>query len=216
MRRSPSSSTSMYSALGSTAAPVFDGRVHGVVVHTTSEAPISEASSASLTGNRRNTLGSSTVWYPMATSASDSAVPQRGQYAVTLSASCSRPRSKSERSDHHTDSTYSVSIVQYASSRSTQYPIRSVSRSNSPTYRFTEARQRSLNSAIPNASMSRLPVVPISFSTSSSTGRPWQSQPPLRGTRCPVIVLNRGKTSLNVRGSTWCTPGLPFAVGGPS
>ena len=29
--------------------------------------------------------------------------------------------------------------------------------------------------------MSRLPVVPISFSTSSSTGRPWQSQPPLRG-----------------------------------
>ena len=28
--------------------------------------------------------------------------------------------------------------------------------------------------------MSRLPVVPISFSTSSSTGRPWQSQPPLR------------------------------------
>ena len=41
-------------------------------------------------------------------------------------------------------------------------------------------RHRRLNSAIPNASMSRFPVVPISFSTSSSTGSPWQSQPPFR------------------------------------
>ena len=36
---------------------------------------------------------------------------------------------------------------------------------------------------MPNASMSRFAVVPISFSTSSSTGRPWQSHPALRGTR---------------------------------
>ena len=70
--------------------------------------------------------------------------------------------------------------------------MRSVSRSHSPTYRWTETRQRSLNSAIPKASMSRLPLVPISFSTSISTGRPWQSHPPFRGTRYPVIVLYRG------------------------
>jgi hypothetical protein len=64
--------------------------------------------------------------------------------------------------------------------------------------------------------MSRLVLVPISFSTSSSTGRPWQSHPPLRGTEWPVIVLNLGYTSLNVRDSVWCSPGLPLAVGGPS
>ena len=42
---------------------------------------------------------------------------------------------------------------------------------------------------MPNASMSRLVLVPISFSTSSSTGRPWQSHPAFRGTDYPVIVL---------------------------
>ncbi len=30
------------------------------------------------------------------------------------------------------------------------------------------------------------------------------------------MVLNRGKTSLNTRASTWWVPGSPLAVGGPS
>ena len=64
--------------------------------------------------------------------------------------------------------------------------------------------------------MSFLPESPSSFSTATSTGRPWQSQPARRGTWKPCMVLNRGKTSLKTRASTWCTPGVPFAVGGPS
>ncbi|CAB4852135.1 unannotated protein [freshwater metagenome] len=36
--------------------------------------------------------------------------------------------------------------------------------------------------------MSFLPVNPSSFSTASSTGKPWQSQPALRGTWKPFIV----------------------------
>ncbi len=64
--------------------------------------------------------------------------------------------------------------------------------------------------------MSGLPVNPSSFSTANSTGSPWQSQPAMRGTWKPFIVLNRGKTSLNTRASTWCVPGMPLAVGGPS
>ena len=50
----------------------------------------------------------------------------------------------------------------------------------------------------------------------SSTGSPWQSQPALRWTWWPRIVLKRGKTSLKTRLSTWCENGGPFAVGGPS
>jgi hypothetical protein len=69
---------------------------------------------------------------------------------------------------------------------------------------------------MPNSSMSRFVVVPISFSTSSSTGRPWQSHPAFRRTRCPVMVQYRGKRSLNVLDSTWWIPGFPLAVGGPS
>jgi hypothetical protein len=72
---------------------------------------------------------------------------------------------------------------------SIQKPIRRVSRSQSRTYLRTDTRQRSLNSATPKASMSRLPEVPISFSTSISTGSPWQSHPAFRWTRWPVIVL---------------------------
>ncbi len=64
--------------------------------------------------------------------------------------------------------------------------------------------------------MSFLPDSPSSFSTATSTGRPWQSQPPCRGTWKPCMVLNRGKTSLKTRASMWCTPGMPLAVGGPS
>ena len=64
--------------------------------------------------------------------------------------------------------------------------------------------------------MSPLPEKPSSFSTASSTGRPWQSQPALRSTWKPCMVLNRGKTSLKTRASTWWVPGMPLAVGGPS
>ena len=73
-------------------------------------------------------------------------------------------------------------IVQYASDRSTQNPIRSVRRAHSSTYRVTDSRHLALNRATPNVSMSRLLFDPISFSTSSSTGRPWQSQPAFRVT----------------------------------
>ena len=41
---------------------------------------------------------------------------------------------------------------------------------------------------MPYASMSGLPVKPSSFSTASSTGRPWQSQPAIRG---DVVALHR-------------------------
>ena len=84
---------------------MFAGRVHGVVVQTSRDAPASEGSDAATIGKRTEMLGSSTVLYPRATSASDSAVPQRGQYAVTLSASTSNPRSWRRLSDHQTDST---------------------------------------------------------------------------------------------------------------
>ncbi len=94
--------------------------------------------------------------------------------------------------------------------------MRVVIRSNSPTWRVTLSRQRSLKAATPYASMSCLPVKPSSFSTASSTGRPWQSQPARRGTERPRIVWKRGNRSLNTRASTWCVPGLPLAVGGPS
>jgi hypothetical protein len=61
-----------------------------------------------------------------------------------------------------------------------------------------------------------LEVSPSSFSTSTSTGSPWQSHPPLRGTLRPRIVWNLGNRSLKARAHTWWTPGRPFAVGGPS
>ena len=69
---------------------------------------------------------------------------------------------------------------------------------------------------MPYASISGLPEMPRRFSTSISTGRPWQSHPPRRSTKRPRMVWKRGKTSLKTRESTWCAPGRPFAVGGPS
>ena len=84
---------------------------------------------------------------------------------------------------------YSFDIVTYALSMSIQKPMRSVSRFHSSMYLKTDSRQRSLNSATPNRSMSALVASPSSCSISSSTGRPWQSQPALRTTRCPRIVL---------------------------
>src|SRR3990170_46354 len=181
-----------YVSSGSTANPRFEGRVQGVVVQATSDEPTNEGSGASTIRNVANTLGSVTVAYPMATSWSESAVPHRGQYATDLSASNSRPWAWSSLSDHHTLSMYSVSIVQYAWERSIQNPRRSVIRSQSSTYRVTDSRHRRLNSAIPKASMSRFDLVPISFSTSSSTGSPWQSQPAFRATKWPVMVRYRG------------------------
>ena len=58
--------------------------------------------------------------------------------------------------------------------------------------------------------------MPSSFSTSTSTGKPWVSQPALRGTYRPAIVRYRRKTSLNTRVSTCPLCGSPLAVGGPS
>ena len=125
----------------------------------------------------------------MATSASDRPVPHRGQYHVTLSSRYSIPSSWSRFSAHHTLCTYRGLIVRYASSVSIQNPSRSVTRSKSSTCRVTDSRHRRMNSATPKASMSRFDLVPISFSTWTSTARPWQSHPPFRGTRWPVIVL---------------------------
>ena len=65
---------------------------------------------------------------------------------------------------------------------STQYPMREVISEKASTCRSTDSRQRSLNASMPYASMSGLPLKPSSRSTASSTGRPWQSHPALRGT----------------------------------
>ena len=94
--------------------------------------------------------------------------------------------------------------------------MRSVISANRSTLRSTASRHWALNSAMPYASMSGLPLNPSSFSTAISTGRPWQSQPAFRSTCIPCMVLKRGKTSLKTRASTWWVPGVPLAVGGPS
>ena len=46
-------------------------------------------------------------------------------------------------------------------------------------------------------------VMPSSFSTESSTGNPWVSQPALRSTRWPFKVWKRQKMSLMARAMTW-------------
>ena len=66
--------------------------------------------------------------------------------------------------------------------------MRSVIAFQSSTWLRTISRQRALNSAIPNFSMSAFEVKPSSASSASSTGSPWQSQPPLRSTKYPHIV----------------------------
>ncbi len=63
-----------------------------------------------------------------------------------------------------------------------QKAMRSVSRSHSATYRRTDSRQSALNRSMPYSSIWALRLKPSSFSTWSSTGRPWQSQPPFRWT----------------------------------
>ena len=60
--------------------------------------------------------------------------------------------------------------------------MRSVIAANAETLRSADSLHAALNSAMPYCSMSPLLVKPSSFSTASSTGRPWQSQPARRGT----------------------------------
>ena len=111
--------------------PLLAGSVHGVVVHT-SEVRAHLACGAVDRGSARRRSGRHGL-YPSATSASDSAVPQRGQYARDLVVLDEQPALVQRFSDHHTDSMYSVSMVQYGSSRSIQNPTRSVSRAHSST-----------------------------------------------------------------------------------
>jgi len=91
-----------------------------------------------------------------------------------------------------------------------------VSDSQASVYRKTESMQREMNGFTPYRSMSALPWIRSSFSTSTSTGSPWVSHPAFRGTSYPRIVLYRGKTSFTARVSTCPLCGIPFAVGGPS
>ena len=70
----------------------------------------------------------------------------------------------------------------YALSRSTQKPILSVRLSHASVYRKTESTQREMNGSTPYRSMSALPWMRSSFSTSTSTGSPCVSQPAFRGT----------------------------------
>ena len=49
-------------------------------------------------------------------------------------------------------------------------------------------RYRTMNGSMPYFSICGLPSRPRIFSTSSSTGRPWVSQPALRSTSKPFIV----------------------------
>ena len=134
---------------------MFDTSVHGVVVQTSSAAV--PASGPEVSGRRTYTDGSVTVSYPCASSWSDSVVSQRGQYGETRWASNSRPASKICFSDHQTLSMYDESIVQYG--------VVDVDPVGHPLGQLLEradvlhdrlARHRALNSAIPNASMSRL------------------------------------------------------------
>ncbi len=94
--------------------------------------------------------------------------------------------------------------------------MRPVNAWKSSTYRCTDSRHRRLNASMPYSSIWGLPEKPSSFSTSTSTGSPWQSQPPFRATCRPRIVWKRGNRSLKRRAQTWWMPGRPFAVGGPS
>ena len=56
-----------YSTSGCTATAVFETKVHGVVVHTNTDA-FNAASSPEVTGKRTKTDGSVTVSYPCASS----------------------------------------------------------------------------------------------------------------------------------------------------
>src|SRR3989338_1595341 len=104
----------------------------------------------------------------------------------------------------------------YGCAISIQKPILSVILSQRSLYCQTDSRHFLLNVATPYASISFLFRRPNAFSTCTSTGSPCVSQPARRGTKNPRMVLKRKIISLKDRASTWCTPGSPFAVGGPS
>src|SRR3989338_3255132 len=104
----------------------------------------------------------------------------------------------------------------YGCAISIQKPILSVILSQRSLYCQTDSRHFLLNVATQYASISFLFRRPKVFSTCTSTGSPCVSQPARRGTKKPCIVLKRKIMSLKLRASTWCTPGSPFAVGGPS
>ena len=76
--------------------------------------------------------------------------------------------------------------------------------------------QSETNSAMPNASMSRLLVKPRSRSTLTSTHSPWQSKPFCQRWSSPSIAWNRWNRSLYVRPQAWWTPIGLLAVIGPS
>ena len=122
---------------------------------------------------------------------------------------------------HHRVSMYLLSYVIYGLSRSTKYPISSVSWRHCAVNFITFSRHRRLYSSVEIyfsdswLSMSFL-VIPSSFSTPSSTGSPCVSHPALRCTWKPCMVLYRLKASLIERARTWCMPGWPLADGGPS
>src|SRR5207244_5542858 len=71
--------TIAYSYFGFTAAYMFDGSVHGVVVQTRSA-----VLGSSTSGNATKTDGSSTSLYPRPTSAEESAVPPWAHHQTTL------------------------------------------------------------------------------------------------------------------------------------
>ena len=88
--------------------------------------------------------------------------------------------------------------------------------SHSDLYFQTLSLHFCINGSTPYSSICGLPSRPSIFSTSSSTGRPWVSQPALRTISYPFITLYLNMMSLTLLVITWPICGLPLAVGGPS
>ncbi len=68
-------------------------------------------------------------------------------------------------------------IVKYDRSQSIHMPSRCDCRVWTAEYSATRSRQAVMNLSRPYASISRLELRPSAFSTSTSTQRPWQSNP---------------------------------------
>ncbi len=68
-------------------------------------------------------------------------------------------------------------IVKYDRSQSIHMPSRSDCRVCTAEYSATRSRQARTNRSSPYVSMSRFEFRPRAFSTSTSTHRPWQSNP---------------------------------------
>ena len=71
---------------------------------------------------------------------------------------------------------------------STQYPILRVRSFQMSVYRMTAFLHASLYSSMVSLTPMSSLVMPSSFSTPNSTGRPWVSQPAFRSTRYPFKV----------------------------